>query len=137
MLTRLLFFACLPAMLLAQEAEYKRTEDVIYGRKAGMALTLDVFEPANPTGFGVLFVISAGWVSSHEAIDKPLFRQVYEALIHRGYTIFAVVPSSRSKFQIPEMNADVHRAVRFVRSNAAKYHVDPDHLGISGGSAGC
>ncbi|HYP05539.1 MAG TPA: prolyl oligopeptidase family serine peptidase [Bryobacteraceae bacterium] len=35
------------------------------------------------------------------------------------------------------MIADVHRAVRFVRSKAAKYHVDPDHLGISGGSAGC
>jgi hypothetical protein len=24
----------------------KRTDDVVYGRKAGMALTLDVFQPA-------------------------------------------------------------------------------------------
>ena len=137
MLKRLLLFACLPALLVAQKVEYKRTEDVIYGRKWGTALTLDVFQPAKPTGFGIVFVISAGWVSSREAIDTPLFRQVYEAFILRGYTVFAVVPGSQPKFQIPEMNADVHRAVRFVRSNAAKYDVDPDHLGISGGSAGC
>jgi hypothetical protein len=30
----------------------------------------------------------------------------------------------------------MHRAVRFVRANADRYGVDPDKLGIAGGSAG-
>ena len=30
----------------------------------------------------------------------------------------------------------MHRAVRFIKANAKKYNVDPDKLGITGGSAG-
>jgi hypothetical protein len=40
------------------------------------------------------------------------------------------------KFNIPEIVQDIHRAVRFVRHNAAKYDIDPNRLGIVGGSAG-
>jgi hypothetical protein len=32
------------------EETVRRTEDVVYGRKAGMALTMDVFQPAKPNG---------------------------------------------------------------------------------------
>ncbi len=32
--------------------------------------------------------------------------------------------------------ADLSRAVRFIRANAAKYGVDPMKLGVTGGSAG-
>jgi acetyl esterase/lipase len=47
-----------------------------------------------------------------------------------------VVHGSQPKFDITEIVPDIHRAVRFIRHNAAKYRVDPDHLGITGGSAG-
>ena len=43
---------------------------------------------------------------------------------------------SQPKFTIPEILEDMHRAVRFIRHNAKKYGVDPDKLGIAGGSAG-
>ena len=33
-----------------EEQRIRRTEDVIYGRKHGMALTFDVFQPAKPNG---------------------------------------------------------------------------------------
>ncbi len=39
----------------------KRTPDVIYGRKAGMVLTVDVFEPAQKNGSDVVFLVSGGW----------------------------------------------------------------------------
>jgi len=48
----------------------------------------------------------------------------------------AVVHGSQPKFSIPEITQDIQHATRFIRFNAAKYHVDPDHLGISGASAG-
>ena len=50
--------------------------------------------------------------------------------------MFAVVHGSQSKFTIPEAIEDMHRAVRFIKANATKYNVDPDMLGITGGSAG-
>jgi acetyl esterase/lipase len=111
---------------------FKRIEDVIYGRKFGTALTLDVFQPEKPNGCSVLFMVSGGFFSSHEGISAGFYR----ALLDRGYTVFAVVHGSQPKFTIPEIEQDIHRAVRFVRHNAATYGVRPDKFGITGGSAG-
>jgi acetyl esterase/lipase len=36
----------------------------------------------------------------------------------------------------PAQLDDVQRAVRWIRANSAKYHVDPDHIGAFGHSAG-
>jgi acetyl esterase/lipase len=117
----------------ADEPPYRRTEDVIYGRKHGTALTLDVFTPKeNANGLGVVFVVSGGWFSAHEAISLALVTP----LVERGYTVFAVVHGSQPKFTIPEILEDMHRAVRFIRAHAADYKIDPDRLGIYGGSAG-
>ena len=110
-----------------------RTEDVIYGRKFGVALTMDVLAPKeNPNGRGIIFCVSGGWFSAKPGANFPFGRTFLE----RGYTVFAVVHGSQPKFTIPEVLEDMHRAVRFIRANAAKYKVDPDKLGISGGSAG-
>ena len=113
-------------------AEFKRTEDVIYGRKFGTALTLDVFQPEKTNGYGILIMISGGWFSSHEAVS-PIF---CKAFLDRGYTVFAVVHGSQPKFTITEIVTDIHRAVRFVRHNAVLYGIDPNRIGISGASAG-
>ena len=111
---------------------FKRTEDVIYARKFGTALTLDVFQPANPNGCAILSMVSGGFFSSHEAINP----QSYQPLLERGYTVFAVVHGSQPRFIIPEIEQDIHRAIRFLRHNAARWGVKPDKFGITGGSAG-
>lgn len=54
----------------------------------------------------------------------------------RGYTVFAVVHGSQPKFTIPEVLADMNRAVRFVRFHAKDYGIAPERIGIYGGSAG-
>ncbi len=112
---------------------FTRTRDVIYGRKAGLALTMDVFAPKeNANGLGIVCIVSGGWRSSPGAI-RP---EMYHAFLKHGYTVFAVVHGTQPKFAIPDILEDIHRAVRFVRCHARDYHIDPDHLGISGGSAG-
>jgi len=116
----------------ASKPDYQRTEDVIYGRRFGTALTLDVFQPAKSNGYGVLFMVSGGFFSAKEAINGKM----YAPFLDYGYTVFAVVHGSQPKFHIPEITQDIHRAVRFVRHNAAKYGINPDKLGITGGSAG-
>jgi acetyl esterase/lipase len=110
-----------------------RKIDVIYGHKFGVALTMDVLTPkANPNGEAIIWVISGGWYSGREGIN-PLF---VDELLKRGYTVFAVVHGSQPKFTIPEILQDMHRAVRFIRYHATDYHIDPDRIGITGGSAG-
>ncbi|NBV24460.1 MAG: alpha/beta hydrolase [Proteobacteria bacterium] len=116
----------------AQDATFTRTEDVIYGRKFGTALTLDVFQPAKSNGCAVIFMVSGGWFSSKDNVN-PGF---YKAFLDRGYTVFAVVHGSQPKFTIPEVTQDIHRAIRHIRTNAAKWGVNPDKFGISGASAG-
>lgn len=114
-----------------------RTADVIYGRKHGVALTMDVFTPkANANGAAVVWVASGGWFSSHAGIPGKIENSNLEELLKRGYTVFAVVHGSQPKFTIPEILQDMNRAVRFIRFNAAKYHIDPNRIGITGGSAG-
>ena len=116
----------------AKESDVKRTEDVIYGRKFGTALTMDVFQPAKPNGAAVIFCVSGGWFSAHDLINTGFAAE----LLKRGYTVFAVVHGSQPKFTIPEVLQDMHRAVRYIRSHATDYGIDPDRIGISGASAG-
>jgi acetyl esterase/lipase len=132
-------FFCLVGLLASlagawaqSNLDFKRTEDVIYGRKFGTALTLDVFQPRPTNGAGIVFMVSGGWFSSHEAINGVFFKP----LLKRGYTVFAVVHGSQPKFVVTEIVEDIHRALRFIRHNAAQYGVDPDKLGIIGASAG-
>ena len=73
---------------------FSRKEDVIYGRKYGTALTMDVFTPKkDANGAAIVFVVSGGFFSSHEAIRPGLVRP----LLDRGYTIFAVVHGSQPR----------------------------------------
>jgi acetyl esterase/lipase len=114
-------------------ADYTRTEDVVYGRKFGVALTLDVFQPARgANGFGVIYLVSGGWRSSHEGVNPKL----YAPYLERGYTVFAVVHGSQPKFIITEIVPDIHRAIRFIRHHAAQWGVNPQRLGLTGASAG-
>jgi acetyl esterase/lipase len=122
------------AVTRAEEPSFTRKEDVIYGRKFGTALTMDVLTPKNANGTGIVLAVSGGWFSSHEAVGAGI--SLYKELLRRGYTVFAVVHGSQPKFTIPEVLDDMHRAVRYIRAHAKDYPIDPDRIGITGGSAG-
>jgi acetyl esterase/lipase len=119
--------------LAADDATYSRREDIIYGRKFGTALTMDVFTPKNgANGAAIVMVVSGGFFSSHEAISPAFARP----LLERGYTVFAVVHGSQPRYQVPEIVQDMNRAVRFIRHHASDYGIDPDRIGVTGASAG-
>jgi acetyl esterase/lipase len=129
--------ATLGPCLRAEDVQFDRTPDVIYGRKHGVALTLDVFTPQKKAnGAAVIWVVSGGWFSSHAAAEPTLPFSPVQPLVNRGYTVFAVVHGSQPKYTIPEILEDMHRSVRFIRTHAADYKIDPERLGITGGSAG-
>jgi len=116
--------------------ECTRKADVIYARKHGTALTMDVIVPPKPNSAAVIWVVSSGFNSHHAWVEGPQFAAKMSVLLNRGYTVFAVVHGSVPKFTVPEYYADIRRAIRFIRHHAKSYNVDPNRIGISGASAG-
>ena len=125
---------CLVSLRFTSADEpFTRKEDVIYGRKFGTALTMDVFTPKEkPNRAAVIFTVSGGWFSSHDSINQAFVTP----FINKGYTVFAVVHGSQPRFTIPEAIGDMHRSIRFIRSKAEEFQIDPNRIGIVGASAG-
>lgn len=108
--------------------------DVVYGHKDGMALTFDVVKPEKPNGSAALFLQSGGWYSRW-AEPKSLL-PACQAFLNKGMTVFIVRHGSAPKYAVPDAVDDVRRAVRFIRMKAKDWAVDPERLGVFGGSAG-
>ena len=71
-------------------ADYQRTKDIIYGRKHGVALTMDVITHAKQNNRGVIFAVSGGWFSSHDNIDKVIDRGTFLELLKRGLSLIHI-----------------------------------------------
>jgi len=121
---------------------FEITPDVVYGHKAGLAMTFDVIRPNQQNGAAVLFMMSGGWFSGWvppEAFvspQAPFGLTHFRELVDRGYTLVIVRHGSAPQFKVPEAVADVRRAVRFIRLNSERFEIDPDRIGVCGGSAG-
>lgn len=57
-------------------------------------------------------------------------------LARQGYVAVTVSYRLAPKYQFPAAVHDVKEAVRWLRANAKQYHVDPERIGVTGGSAG-
>ena len=147
MLNRFIFPAVVLAVLTTSAAAqpaatdvatdmFTHKKDVIYARKHGTALTLDVFAPKEKTnGRGVILCVSGGWVSDEKML--ALYRAVFiPRLLARGYTVFAVLHRSQPLFSNLDAAEDIDEAVQFVKKHAGVYGVDPARLGAAGMSAG-
>ncbi|MEQ1643542.1 MAG: alpha/beta hydrolase [Pyrinomonadaceae bacterium] len=111
--------------------------DVVYGHKDGMALTMDVLKPkADANGAAVIFMVSGGWVSNYTAPQQLAERSPFKDLLDKGFTVIALRHGGSPRYLIPEIVADVRRGVRFIRYNAKQWGVDPNRIGVFGGSAG-
>jgi len=121
---------------------YDAIEDIVYGHKDGLALTLDVIDPKNDrNGIGLVLVSSGSWISKKSDVpDEEDKRRKYDhwmqGLLKGGFTLFVVRHGSSPKYMVPEMPGDILRSIRFVRANAERFRVDPLHLGITSGSSG-
>ncbi len=139
-LAALLACACVasaPGPLAAPEPALQPsvTTDVVYGHKDGLALTFDVYRPAQPNGAGVILIVSGGWQSSVE-IGRLMAKGYNPPLNAKGFTVFAVRHGSSPRYPMSAIVADMRRAVRFIRQHAGEYGVDPNRIGVLGGSTG-
>ena len=122
MLAGLGLVMCVPMVAFAGPTGQASTResDIIYRRKQGVALTMDIFRPSKPNGAAVLWMVSGGWVSSHEAINPGYAKPFTDA----GYTFIQVVHGAAPRYKVDEIVEDMHRAVRFVRFNAKRFDIN-------------
>jgi acetyl esterase/lipase len=97
-------------------------------------LKLDMARPKSSDGpFPAIVCIHGGGFRAGS-------RQTYDALCIRlaqeGYVAVTVSYRLAPKYQFPAAVHDVKEAVRWLRGNAKKYNVDPNRIGVMGGSAG-
>jgi acetyl esterase/lipase len=140
----LIFAICLGSATSSATGDdgYQITPDVVYGHKAGLAMTFDVIRPKEQNGAAVLFMMSGGWFSGwvppeqFVSPEAPFGFRHFRQLVDKGYTLFIVRHGSAPQFKVPEAVADVRRAVRYIRLNAKHFAIDANRIGVCGGSAG-
>lgn len=126
--------AALP--LAAQQAPEGVTveNDLEYANPDGQHLQLNLARPS--TGEGPFPAV----VCIHGGGFRAGTRQSYDSLIRKlaqnGYVAATVTYRLAPKYPFPAAVHDVKAAVRWLRANAKRYHVDPDRIGATGGSAG-
>ena len=137
---RKIFLSALLLLLLGnlQAQNTPAFEEIIYGRKDGVALTMLELKPAgNAKGKAIIHVVAGSWFSSYaQATSKANLETTKQLYLDRGYTVFEVIVGSQPRFAIPDQISDVKRVVRYIRYNAKTFGIDPDHIGIEGYSAG-
>ena len=125
-----------PAFSQPSESAIASMNEVIYGRKNGMALTMNVLTPkAKSNKRGIILAISAGLQSNFD-MALEWAATIAQPYLMKGYTVFEVCHGSAPKYNNIEIVSDLHRAVRFIRYNAAQYNIEPNKLGITGASSG-
>jgi acetyl esterase/lipase len=110
--------------------------DVQYGEAGGQKLLLDVYTP-QASGANrpvILFVHGGGWAAG----DKLGFGGLASLFAKEGYVCFSanyrLVTEQGNRY--PAQLDDVQRAVRWIRSKASKYGLNPRRIGAVGDSAG-
>lgn len=125
-------------------AEVTVQENVTYAKVGDVELKCDIALPQGEGPFpAIVFIHGGGWYQGN--------RQAYKAAIHqaaeRGY-VAATITYRLMKFDqakketttaepiFPTQIHDAKSAIRWLRANAEKYRVDPERIGVTGGSAG-
>ena len=119
------------------EKPYHQAVDLIYGEVHGTGLLMDVFTPTgDKNGLALVDVASGAWFSDRGKIRDHKQAKVYDVFCARGYTVFAIRPGSRTKYDAGEMLDHVRLGIRYVKAHADEYGIDPQRLALTGASAG-
>ena len=110
-------------------------EELVYGRKDGMGLLMTHLKPkVRSNGKAIISVQAGSWFSNFLMIERSVYYK--REYLDKGYNVFMVVLGSQPRYAIPDQIDDLKRAVRYIRYNAKKLGIDPNHIGIEGASAG-
>ncbi len=108
-------------------------KDIAYARPGGFELLMDAYIPEGRGLFpAVIIAHGGGW----EAGDKVTYvAPVFEPLARAGFAWFSINYRLTPYVRNPEQLEDLRAAIRYVRRNAERFHVDAKRIAILGESA--
>ncbi len=110
----------------------KELHDLVYAAPDGHELRLDLDLPdeiKKPVPL-VIMIHGGGWSSgSRSSFTAP-------ELAEEGFAVATIDYRLSPEFKFPAHIQDVKAAIRFLRSHAAQYQINPDKIGLWGSSAG-
>ncbi len=125
-----------PDIQIAAETHYefvKEKKDIKYCEVGDRKLVLDAFYQKTKTPqTAIIIIFGGGWRSGNRTLHYPLA----EKLASLGYACFTPEYRLSTEALYPAAVYDVKAAIRWVRKNAKKYHVDPNKITVLGFSAG-
>ncbi len=107
-------------------------KDIEYVSGGGKSQSLDLYLP-EPAGKAVpllVFIHGGGWRGGSKDGCPAKF------LAQHGYAVASINYRLSKEAVFPAQIEDCRAAIRFLRSQAVKYNIQPDRVGIWGGSAG-
>jgi len=78
----------------------------------------------------IIYIHGGGWNGADKRSCPPLY------FVKDGYVAASLEYRFSSKAKFPAQIQDCQAAIRWLRGNARKYNLDPDHIGVWGESAG-
>lgn len=121
------------AVAVAESNSLTIETDIVYEKKGKRELHLDHYK--NHSGLvspAIIMVHGGGWKSG----DKKLMAPLASHLALKGYQCFAVEYRLSDEAKYPAAIHDVEAAVRFIKTHAKEYQIDPERIIILGASAG-
>lgn len=129
--------ACFLGMASAakgQQPEIRVERDIVYGKADRVELKLNLALSKKGKGPfpAVVCIHGGGWYQGQRQDMDPMT----ELLARRGYVAVTVSYRLVSTARFPAQIEDCKAAVRWLRANAVKYHINPRRIGAIGPSAG-
>lgn len=118
----------------AEPYEVELSEDVEYGNAGGVKLVQHVARPKGLSGPlpGMVCIHGGGWIQG----NRNDFREVVQMLASAGFVATTIEYRLAPEHKWPAQIEDSKCAVRWMRAHASQLGVDPNRIGVMGGSAG-
>lgn len=121
------------AVCQAADEPFEVQRDVEYAQLSGERLIADVYVPRGEGPFpGVLVVHGGAFMMAKKKQSRPIASYLAE----HGYTAVAIDLRMAPQFLFPAQIEDCKAAVRWMRTHAAEYKIDPARIGGFGYAAG-
>lgn len=121
-----LLFLC----LLSSTAVADTQTDIEYARIADLSLKLDLHRPQAENPPLIVYVHGGAWRAGSKS-DVPIYD-----LVAQGFAIASVDYRLSTQAQFPVQARDIKAAIRYLRANAARLHINTSKIAIAGSSAG-
>jgi acetyl esterase/lipase len=129
-----------PASTTPQTIEAKpgaSYRDVTYCTPDGIAQKMNVFYPKQLSDKPIpitVYIHGGGWTSGDKGTGAGAADM--QGLLARGFIVASLDYRLAPQYKWPSQITDVKCAIRYLRANAASYKLDPNKIGVWGGSAG-